>query len=56
MTNCGKEAEPGYPAEHVLGDIRAPWSVADVLRQFFFPPVWILEAGLNNDLRHVTKL
>jgi hypothetical protein len=29
------------------GDIRASWRVADVLGQFFFPAVWIDQAGLD---------
>jgi hypothetical protein len=52
LANCGEKAELGYPAKRMGGDVGATRSVAHVLRQFFFPAVWTLEAGLNNDPWH----
>ena len=52
MASRGEKAKPSNPAKHMSGDVRASRSVAYVLRQLFFPAVWTLEAGLNNDPRH----
>jgi len=34
------------------GDVRAARCVAHVFRKFFFPAVWIGEAGFDGDSRH----